>query len=132
MKQYWGAILNEGAAAVWEVYDPTETGNRKYSMYGDPYGKSLCHAWGASPIYLLGRYFLGVEPTDAGYKSFRVNPQIELLGSFDCVVPVADGQVHIQYDRKHLCVTADREGGVLVYGGKEYVLKAGKAVIVQR
>jgi hypothetical protein len=30
-------------------------------MYGRPFGKSLCHAWGASPIYLLGKYYLGVN-----------------------------------------------------------------------
>jgi len=26
-------------------------------MYGRKYGKSLCHAWGAAPLYLLGRYY---------------------------------------------------------------------------
>ena len=25
-------------------------------------GKSLCHAWGASPIYLLGKYYLVIRP----------------------------------------------------------------------
>ena len=30
-------------------------------MYLDKYLKSLCHAWGAVPIYLLGRYCLGVH-----------------------------------------------------------------------
>ncbi|PQC20855.1 hypothetical protein CUN37_12715 [Enterococcus faecium] len=65
---YWGGMLSHDAVTFWEEYDPTQTGNEKYSMYGDPYGKSLCHAWGASPIYLLGRYFIGLYPTKPGYE----------------------------------------------------------------
>ena len=130
MKSYWGAILDEGAATIWETYDPNETGKEKYAMYDDPYGKSLCHAWGASPIYLLGRYFLGVEPTEIGYKQFRVSPDTDLLGTFDCVVPVAQGAVHLCFDGQILSVSADCDGGILIYGGEEYKLIAGETVKV--
>lgn len=130
LKEYWGAILDENAATIWETYDPNETGNDKYAMYDDPYGKSLCHAWGASPIYLLGKYFLGIEPTDVGYKKFRVAPDTELLGNFDCIVPVANGAVHLVNDGKTLSVTADCEGGTLIYRGGEYELPAGKTVTI--
>lgn len=41
-------------------------------MYGRKFGKSLCHAWGASPIYLLGKYYLGIKPTSAGYATYLV------------------------------------------------------------
>ena len=54
---YWGGMLERGAVTFWEKFDPEETGADQYAMYGDPFGKSLCHAWGASPIYLLGKYF---------------------------------------------------------------------------
>ena len=53
MKAYWGGMLKEGATSFWEKYNPEESGTQHLSMYGRPYGKSLCHAWGASPIYLL-------------------------------------------------------------------------------
>ena len=131
MKEYWGAILAEGTGTIWEEYDPKQTGPEKYSMYNDPYGKSLCHAWGASPIYLLGRYFLGVEPTSPGYGSFRAEPETELLGSFDCVVPVEEGTLHLVCDGKELSATADRNGGTLVYQGNEYTLETGKTVTVE-
>jgi alpha-L-rhamnosidase len=62
MKDYWGGMLNLGATSFWEEYDPSKTGAEHYAMYGRPFGKSLCHAWGASPIYLLGKYYLGVKP----------------------------------------------------------------------
>ena len=60
MKAYWGGMLREGATSFWEKYNPEEQGTQHLQMYGRPYGKSLCHAWGASPIYLLGKYYLGV------------------------------------------------------------------------
>ena len=44
------------------------------------FGKSLCHAWGASPVYLLGRYFLGVVPTSPGFATYDVKPN---LGGLD-------------------------------------------------
>ena len=71
MKAYWGGMLREGATSFWEKYVPHESGTQHLTMYGRPYGKSLCHAWGASPIYLLGRYALGVSPTSAGYKTYN-------------------------------------------------------------
>lgn len=57
IRDYWGGMIEKGATTFWETYDPDENEKERYAMYGDPYGKSLCHAWGASPIYLLGRYF---------------------------------------------------------------------------
>lgn len=42
---------------------------QQYDMYGDRFGKSLCHAWGASPVYLLARYFVGLEITDAAAEA---------------------------------------------------------------
>ncbi|WP_070040527.1 amylo-alpha-1,6-glucosidase [Robinsoniella peoriensis] len=57
IRNYWGGMVEKGATTFWETYDPGEDEKERYAMYGDPYGKSLCHAWGASPIYLLGRYF---------------------------------------------------------------------------
>lgn len=56
-------MLDLGATTVWEEYNPNLSGAQHYEMYGNKYGKSLCHAWGVSPIYLLGKYYLGVTPT---------------------------------------------------------------------
>jgi hypothetical protein len=74
-------------------------------MYGDPFGKSLCHAWAASPIYLLGRYFLGVRPTSPGYKTYCVEPQLDFFDKIDAVVPVGERSVHILYENGELTVT---------------------------
>ena len=119
IKAYWGGMLERNAITFWEQFDPKETGQQQYAMYGDPFGKSLCHAWAASPIYLLGRYFLGVYPTSPGYGAFAVKPELSYFDSMDCDVPVKDGNVHICYRDGKLEVTATRSGGVLILDGKE-------------
>lgn len=92
---YWGGMLGRGAVTFWELFDPKQEGREQYGMYGDPFGKSLCHAWGASPIYLLGRYFLGVRPTSPGYKTYEVKPAVQYFKKLDCTVPVGEKSVHI-------------------------------------
>ena len=95
MKEYWGGMLERGAVTFWEEFDPNQSGPEQYAMYDDPFGKSLCHAWGASPIYLLGRYFLGVRPTSPGYATYEVKPVTRFFKQLDCQVPVKDGVVRI-------------------------------------
>jgi len=115
---YWGGMIEEGAVTFWEAYDPKETGNARYAMYGDPFGKSLCHAWGAGPIYLLGRYFLGVRPSSYGYETFEVEPHPEFFKSLKADIPVNEGIVHIEINDTELTVTSTKEGGTLVYNGE--------------
>lgn len=52
---YWGGMLDLGADTFWEEYDPEKKPEEQYEMYGDPFGKSMCHAWAASPVWLLAR-----------------------------------------------------------------------------
>lgn len=104
LKSYWGGMLDRGAVTFWEEFDPSQDESQQYGMYGDPFGKSLCHAWGASPIYLLGRYFLGVQPLTPGYETYEVKPHTEFFQELDCVVPVKDGSVHIVYQNGELQV----------------------------
>lgn len=95
MKDYWGGMLKKDCVTFWEEFDPKQDGVEQYAMYSDPYGKSLCHAWGASPIYFLGKYFLGVRPTAPGYASYTVEPKLQYFKELDAYVPVKDGRVHL-------------------------------------
>jgi hypothetical protein len=122
IQDYWGGMLELGATTFWEEYDPAVTGLERYGMYGDRYGKSLCHAWGASPIYLLGRYYLGVYPTAAGYDSFVVEPQLGGLEWIKGSVPVNEGTVFVELTQEALEVLSDKEGGIVRMNGQEYPL----------
>lgn len=113
MKAYWGGMLKEGATSFWEKYNPEESGTQHLSMYGRPYGKSLCHAWGASPIFLLGKYYLGVKPVKEGYKEFSITPVLGGLKWMEGSVPTPNGNIHIHMDRKMIKVRATEGKGYL-------------------
>lgn len=124
-------MLDRGATTFWEEYKPDESEEMQYGMYGDKYGKSLCHAWGASPIYLLGRYCMGLRPTKTAYESFEVVPQLSLFDNFKCELPVKGGTLKMSYNMGILNIYTDKDGGVLKISDNEYVLKKGKQIKVE-
>ncbi len=130
MKAYWGGMLNEGATSFWEKYNPDESGTQHLAMYGRPYGKSLCHAWGASPIYLLGKYYLGVQPTSAGYETYSVTPTLGGLRWMEGTVPTPFGDIYVYMDRKTIKIKSDGGAGTLYVptkkGRKAIEIEAGK------
>lgn len=113
MKNYWGGMLSRGATSFWEEYNPSEKGAAQFAMYGRPYGKSLCHAWGASPIYLLGKYFLGIKPTMPGYKEYIIEPNLGGLDWIEGDVPTPDGNIHEYCSTKKISVYSNRGNGIL-------------------
>ncbi|MGM9714132.1 MAG: alpha-rhamnosidase [Prevotella sp.] len=117
IKDYWGGMLAEGATSFWEKYVPSEHGTEHLQMYGRPYGKSLCHAWGASPLYLLGKYFLGVRPLTAGYETWECTPHLGPLDWMSGAVPTPHGPIHIYMDRETVRVKSPITGGKLHVNG---------------
>lgn len=126
LDSYWGGMLRLGATTIWEEFDPKMQGTEHYAMYGEKYGKSLCHAWGASPIYLLGKYALGVRPTSAGYATFDIVPNLMCFNNIEGKVPVLDGYVSVKMDKCSITVLTDMEGGTLVYNGVRYPVSKDK------
>lgn len=113
IRNYWGGMLREGATSFWEKYIPSEQGTEHLAMYGRPYGKSLCHAWGASPVYLLGRYFLGIQPTQPGYATWEARPNLADLEWMEGRVPTPNGIIHIRMERHYVCIRSDEGRGRL-------------------
>jgi hypothetical protein len=113
MKDYWGGMLNLGATSFWEEYNPSKTGVEHYAMYGRPFGKSLCHAWGASPIYLLGKYYLGVKPTAPGYQQYVIEPKLGGLQWMEGSVPTANGDIKVSCSIKQIKVNSGTGTGLL-------------------
>lgn len=130
MRNYYGSMLALGATTLYEQYDPEQHGVEHYAMYGRPFEKSLCHAWSCSPIYLLGRYRLGVKNTGVAYNTFTVEPTLGDLTSMEGVVPLPQGCVKIKMDKKVLEVFTDANGGTLIWNGRMYALKAGEKLSI--
>ena len=126
MRAYWGGMLREGATTFWEKYVPTESGRQHLAMYGRPYGKSLCHAWGASPVYLLGKYFLGVRPTRPGYEEFEVRPSLGDLEWMEGTVVIPGGAIHIYMDRHCARATTTAGHGTLRVAGRAVEMVRGE------
>ena len=118
IRNYWGGMLREGATSFWEKYIPSEQGTEHLAMYGRPYGKSLCHAWGASPVYLLGRYFLGIQPTQPGYATWEARPYLTDLEWMEGRVPTPNGIIHIRMERHYVCIRSDEGRGRLYLGNR--------------
>jgi alpha-L-rhamnosidase len=149
IKDYWGGMIREGATCFWEQYDPSKKAQDQYAMYGKPFGMSLCHAWGASPVYLLGKYYLGVRPTQPGYAAYVVEPKLGGLQWIEGKVPTPHGDIAVYANDRQIRVTAAGNGhGVLRFksrhtphsgdggiradgaGGYEMTLESGKAYVV--
>lgn len=118
IRSYWGAMLDMGATTFWELYNPKESGAEHYAMYGRPFGKSLCHAWGASPVYLLGRYFLGVSPVKPGFSRYEVAPCLGGLKWMVGSVPTPLGDIKVSVRGNEVEVCGNGGEGVLRWQGK--------------
>lgn len=133
MREYWGGMLKLGATTIWEEYVPSRQGAEHYAMYGRPYGKSLCHAWGGGPLVLLGKYFLGVRPTAPGYARFAVEPHTGGLERMEGVVPTPDGDIRVTVERDWVRVESRTAGeGTLRWQGKCWTIPPYGTVDTER
>ena len=129
INEYWGGMLNEGATSFWETYNAEEIGPEKYAMYGRDFGKSLCHAWGASPVYLIGKHIVGLQPLD---NQFIVSPDLVGLQYFTATIPLANGEITVKADQAGVEIFSNQQNGTLVYGGKRYQVCAGQVLRVNK
>ena len=132
VRAYWGGMLDQGATSFWELYTPGETGLDVYAMYGRPFGRSFCHAWGASPIYLLGRYYLGVRPTAPGFAKYCVSPCLGGLRWMEGSVPTPLGDIEVSVSEKHVRVRGNGGEGTLTWNGKSMRIPPNAVVEVDR
>lgn len=130
IREYWGGMIERGAVTFWEEFDPSVTGQAQYDMYGDTFGKSLCHAWAASPIYLMARYLVGLEPGRDG--SFILTPQLSHVGSLDCTLPVGmdQAEVRIRLINGILRILPKGTSGILRLGDREWGIPDGQELAV--
>lgn len=149
IRDYWGGMINLGATSFWEKFNPAEKNPDFLAMYGRPYGKSLCHAWGASPVYLLGKYFLGVKPVTPGYETYSVEPFLGDMEWIEGDVPAPGGKIHLYCNTKEIRLKSDTGTGSLRFrslsrpvcktamvketGGNTYeiIIPKGKEIVVK-
>lgn len=131
VQSYWGGMVNLDCTTFWETYEPEKSGDEHYAMYeGLRYGKSLCHSWGAGPLLIFGKYYLGVSPTAPAYSRFTVKPELNLIENFSGKVPVPDGEIRVAFDNKVLTVENASDGiGTFLQGDLRHEI-AGQTKMV--
>jgi len=86
IRRIWGTMLRHDATTCWEGW----------SFIPGHYTRSHCHAWSASPAFLIGACLLGVRPLEPGFTKVLIQPYFESLTWFDGAVPTPHGLVELQ------------------------------------
>ena len=127
IRNYWGGMLDRGAVTFWEEFDPEAPVETQYDMYGDRFGKSLCHAWAASPIYFLAKYFAGLDLVNKDGVTYILKPQMQYFTELDCTLPVgSNGVMRLVWDGEILEITPNADGGILELGEQKLSLVRGE------
>jgi alpha-L-rhamnosidase len=84
----WMAMIDQGAGATMEAWNPTDKPNLTYS-----------HPWSSSPASDIPQYLFGINPTSPGYDTFTVKPQSDPSVPWAHItVPTPKGSVGAAYD----------------------------------
>lgn len=84
--EIWGSMLFQGATSFWE----TIVGADDFDYAG-----SLCHGWSAVPIYLFGRYLLGVYPENPGFEKWEPGFSLGTQERAEGCVPTPQGVLRV-------------------------------------
>ena len=128
IRKYFGGMLDIGATSFWEDYDSEMQGIEHYAMYDRKYGKSLCHAWGATPLWIIGRYVLGVD-TDGVNKQVTIRPWKDFPHDVTAEVPAFGKLIHIE-KKANVWTILSPVNGVVCDGERNYALVAGEKITV--
>jgi hypothetical protein len=85
LSERFGPMIDRGATALWESYEPRA---------------SLCHGFSTTPCYQLSAGVLGATSTARGFTRFRFSPDLGDLEWARGVVPTPMGGIKIDLQRR--------------------------------
>jgi len=92
MKYRYSKMISSNVTTLWEGWD---IGSAEYG------GGSYNHGWAGGPLTLMHEYIAGIAPTEAGYKTFSVMPQMGDLKSVHCITPTVKGNIILDLKRNN-------------------------------
>jgi alpha-L-rhamnosidase len=95
IRDRWSDMLDRGATSTWETFQGF-TDTRMLGMWS----RSWCHAWSASPAYLLSRYIMGISPLEPGYQKALIEPQLCDLIWVEGKMPTPMGTIGLHAERE--------------------------------
>ncbi|MCU6707841.1 glycoside hydrolase family 78 protein [Paenibacillus sp. J5C_2022] len=85
IRNVWGGMVRQGSTTAWETYPAT---------------RSFAHAWSAAPAYVTGKYLLGVERIEDGFKAIRVKPPETELSWAEGAIPTPLGRIDVCWSKE--------------------------------
>jgi hypothetical protein len=93
IERLWGPMREAGNGTFWEQFNQAN-------------GTS-CHAWSATPTYILTSVLLGVQPTAPGYSALTIAPRPSGLSWARGRVPTPRGTIEVKWKtRKQVASTS--------------------------
>ena len=88
IKRRYAYMVNSKLTTLWEDW-----------RIGGAGGGSINHGWAAGPLTLLSQYVAGIQPFNAGWKSFIIKPQLGDLKWVNCTVPAGNGTISVKINK---------------------------------
>lgn len=112
----WLALMEDGLKTIPEVLSDIT--------------RSDCHAWSTHPIYHYLTTIVGIRPTEMGFKSVQIKPQLGVLNTAEGSVTTPYGIISVKLEKKIDGMYAsiqlpDEMQGIFVYNNHEISLTPG-------
>ncbi|MBM7565144.1 MGH1-like glycoside hydrolase domain-containing protein [Paenibacillus sacheonensis] len=110
IRDYWGAMVDRGATTWWETFDASTPHGVTPSTYGGNVPTYLwegplvsqCHAWGASPAYILHQLVSGIDVLRLGEGIIRLRkPADEGPDRLSATLPTKNGSISAEWKREN-------------------------------
>ncbi len=85
----WWNMMQSGATMTMEAWD------MKYKPNSD-----WNHAWGTAPLNIITRYIWGIQPSNPGFSTAQISPQMGNLSSSEIKVPTIKGSIYATFKLK--------------------------------
>ena len=78
-------MIDSRYSTLWELF----------SLNGGTYN----HAWSGAPLIIMSKYVAGVQPLEAGFRKFLVQPQLGSLKYVETLIPSVNGDIIIKINK---------------------------------
>lgn len=130
MLDRYGPMAEDEVDTLWEQFDKNDG--------------TFNHGWTAAPLYIISKYIVGIQPTQAGFEKYSI-ALTDLLDQFTCTEYTVKGNLEISLDRnaeetKIVIKAIDGEGTIMIpasfgtditVSGGEYQISGNTVVISQ-
>lgn len=104
MLDRYGDMVTDEVDTLWEQFDKNDG--------------TFNHGWTAAPLYIISKYVVGIQPTEAGFESYRI-ALTDFLDSFTCTQQTVKGDMVVSLETKEggkviTLTTIEAEGTVLI------------------